>query len=210
MGIITITSLSLFIINLNLIDLGMARQKLIIAITGASGVLYTQQLFKKLQALHDQWEDIAILLSGQGKEIWNYENDSSWQEIPFTIYDIDDFNAPFASGSAGYHCMIICPCSMGTLGRIANGTSDNLIARSADVMLKERRKLILVPREAPLNLIHINNMKTVTEAGGIICPACPSFYSRPGDIHSLANTVVERILKLAGLEFEAYQWDYKK
>jgi len=105
--------------------------------------------------------------------------------------------------------MIICPCSMGTLGRIASGVSDGLITRAADVMLKERRKLILVTRETPLSLIHINNMKLVTEAGGIICPANPSFYSKPTTIDELASTVVNRIIDLIGLENKAFRWQEK-
>ena len=102
--------------------------------------------------------------------------------------------------------MIICPVSMGVLGRIANGTSDDLIARAADVMLKERRRLILVPRETPYNLIHIRNMETLTLAGAIICPATPSFYSRPQTIDDLIMTVVERIISLAGFEADTYRW----
>ena len=102
--------------------------------------------------------------------------------------------------------MIICPCSMGTMGRIAGGFSDDLITRAADVVLKERGKLIIVPREAPYSLIHINNMKTITEAGGIICPASPSFYSKPQSIEDVAITVVERVLSLAGFQFERYRW----
>ena len=105
--------------------------------------------------------------------------------------------------------MIVCPCSMGTMGRIASGVSDDLITRSADVVLKERRKLILVVRETPLSLIHINNMKTITEAGGIICPATPSFYSKPKDFEALASTVIDRVLDLCGLDFKTYRWGGK-
>ena len=114
--------------------------------------------------------------------------------------------APFASGSAGFDTMIVCPCSMGTLGRIASGVSDDLITRSADVILKERRKLILVVRETPYSLIHINNMKTVTEAGGIICPATPSFYSLPKTAEEIAGTVINRVIDLVGFENDSYRW----
>ena len=114
--------------------------------------------------------------------------------------------APFASGSAKFDTMVIVPCSMGTLGRIAGGISDDLISRAADVILKERRKLILVARDTPLNLIQIRNMQTVTEAGGIICPAIPSFYSKPKTIEELAMTVVSRIIDLIGLENDTYRW----
>jgi 4-hydroxy-3-polyprenylbenzoate decarboxylase len=114
--------------------------------------------------------------------------------------------APFASGSAGYHALVVIPCSMGTLGRIAAGISDDLITRAADVQLKERRKLILVTRETPLNLIQIRNMATVTEAGGIICPATPSFYSLPTNMEELALTVVHRVVDLLGLNIDSYRW----
>ena len=117
-----------------------------------------------------------------------------------------DFNAPFASGSSSYRTMVIVPCSMGTLGRIAGGYSTDLITRAADVMLKERRRLILVPRDTPFSLIHINNMKTVTEAGGIVCPASPSFYSNPRSFEDLAATVVDRVIDLAGLEQNTFRW----
>ena len=115
--------------------------------------------------------------------------------------------APFASGSARYGTMIVCPCSMGMLGRIASGISSDLSTRAADVILKERRKLILVLRETPYNLIHINNMKTITEAGGIICPATPSFYSKPASIEELSLTVVDRVLDLAGFDLSTYRWN---
>ena len=121
-----------------------------------------------------------------------------------------DFMAPFASGSANYGTMIICPCSMGTMGRIANGISNDLTTRAADVMLKERRKLILLVRETPYNLIHINNMKSITEAGGIICPASPSFYSNPQNFEELASTVIDRVLTLSGLKNDSYSWGDKQ
>lgn len=124
----------------------------------------------------------------------------------FKVYDNGDFFAPFASGSSKYDTMIICPASMGMLGRIANGISDDLISRAADVMLKERRKLILVPRETPYNLIHINNMKLLTEAGAIILPATPSFYSKPATIKELVMTVVDRILDHAGFDVDTHRW----
>jgi 4-hydroxy-3-polyprenylbenzoate decarboxylase len=126
--------------------------------------------------------------------------------LPFNVYAANDFFAPFASGSAGYDAMLICPCSMGTMARIATGVSSDLMTRAADVMLKERRKLILLPRDTPLSLIHINNMKAVTEAGAIIAPASPSFYSHPTNFDELALTVVDRALALAGFELKGYRW----
>ncbi|MCD6566355.1 MAG: UbiX family flavin prenyltransferase [Bacteroidales bacterium] len=181
--------------------------KIIIGVTGASGAIYAKTLFEKLVTLKNQIEKIDVVFSDNAKEVWKYELDTDpEQSIPFNIYKKNDFFAPFASGSAGYDIMIICPCSMGTLGRIATGTSDNLITRASDVILKERKKLILVPRETPFNLIHINNMKIITEAGGIICPASPSFYNKPGSIEDLVDTVVDRILQLADIKTDSFKW----
>jgi 4-hydroxy-3-polyprenylbenzoate decarboxylase len=117
-----------------------------------------------------------------------------------------DFMAPFASGSAKYEVMLVCPCSMGLLGRIAAGISTDLTTRAADVILKERRKLILVTREMPLSLIHLRNMETVTLAGGIICPATPSFYGKPLTIEEVAGTVIDRVLDLSGLDWQSFRW----
>jgi flavin prenyltransferase len=128
------------------------------------------------------------------------------ENYPLKFYSTTDFSAPFASGSGQYDTMIIIPCSMGTLGRIASGISNDLITRAADVILKERRKLICVVRDAPYNLIHIRNMETVTLAGGIICPATPSFYSQPKTIEQVAATVVDRVLDLAGFDIKTFRW----
>lgn len=193
----------------------LKKHKIIIAVTGASGSIYAKVLFEKLQKLSafsgkNQLNNVGVVFSNNAKDIWEIEiGDKSYNNIPFTIYEINNFQAPFASGSARYETMIICPCSMGTLAKIANGISDNLITRAADVILKERRKLILITRETPLNIIHINNMKSITEAGGIICPACPSFYSKPSDIHELASTVIDRVLDLVGFEINTYRWQDK-
>jgi flavin prenyltransferase len=180
--------------------------KLVVAITGASGSIYAKTLLARLVALNDQLADVAVIFSDKGRDVWEYEIGSKPEIIPFRIYNRDDFYAPFASGSAGYDALIVCPCSMGTLGRIAHGVSDDLVTRTADVMLKERRKLILVTRECPLSLIHINNMKLVTEAGGIICPASPSFYSKPQSIEELVGTVSDRVLQLAGFRLNSFSW----
>lgn len=183
------------------------KHKVIVAVTGASGAVYAKLLLEKLQTLNDQVEQAGVVLSASAKEVWKFEiGNSDFEKLPFKVYDKDDFNAPFASGSAKYMTMIVCPCSMGTLGRIASGISNDLITRAADVILKERRKLILVTRDTPLNLIHINNMKTVTEAGGIICPASPSFYSKPETIEQLASTVIDRVLDLAGFDLKTKRW----
>lgn len=185
----------------------MKKRKVVIAISGASGSIYAKVLFDNLSILKDQIADLAIVMSDNAKDVWKHElGDESFNDYGFKFYDKRDFTAPFASGSAGFDTLIICPCSMGTLGRIAGGISDDLISRAADVVLKERRKLILVVRESPYNLIHINNMKTVTEAGGIICPATPSFYSLPKSLEEVAGTVVNRVIDLAGFNHDSYRW----
>ncbi len=182
--------------------------KIVIAITGASGSIYAKLLLDKLLSLQDQYDNIGIVMSNNAQDVWRTElGDSSYEAYPFTFFKKTDFTAPFASGSAQYNTMIVVPCSMGTLGRIAAGVSDDLVTRAADVILKERRKLILMIRETPYNLIHIKNMETVTLAGGIICPATPSFYSLPKTIEELANTVVERVLDIAGFKFNSYKWN---
>jgi 4-hydroxy-3-polyprenylbenzoate decarboxylase len=182
-------------------------RKLILAITGASGSIYAQKLLEVLRKLKDPLKEIAVIFSENGKEIWKYETGSEFKAVkPAKEYKNSSFFVPFASGSSDYGAMIICPASMGILGRIANGTSEDLISRAADVMLKERRKLILVPRETPYNLIHIRNMETLTLSGAVICPATPSFYSKPQTIDDLVMTVVDRVMSLAGFNTGIYRW----
>ena len=182
-------------------------KKTVIAITGASGSVYAEILLKKLLAAPDQWKELSVVMTDNAREVWKTELDNdSWKNFPVKIYTTTDFSAPFASGSGQYDTMIIIPCSMGTLGRIAAGISNDLITRAADVILKERRKLICVVRDTPYNLIHIRNMETVTLAGGIICPATPSFYSRPKTIEEVAATVVDRVLDLAGFDIKTFRW----
>ena len=185
-----------------------ANHKIVIAITGASGSIYAKVLLDKLSKIPQQYKEIALVLSDNAKEVWKLElGNEHYKNYNFKIWGKSDFMAPFASGSAKYDIMIICPCSMGTLARIASGMSNDLITRAADVILKERRKLICVTRDTPLSLIHINNMKSVTEAGGIILPASPSFYSQPKTFEDLAATVSDRIIDLMGLENESYRWN---
>lgn len=185
----------------------MNKKKIIVAVTGASGSIYAKVLLDKLVKLQDQIESVGIIMSDNAKDVWKYElNDTSFEKLPFKVYDKNDFFAPFASGSAKYEYMVICPCSMGTMARIATGISNDLTTRAADVILKERRKLILVARDTPLSLIHIENMRTVTLAGGIIMPAAPSFYSRPQSFEELAATVVDRIIDQLGLDQSTYRW----
>ena len=146
-------------------------------------------------------------MSDNARVVWKTElGDESYNQYPYRIFGNTDFTAPFASGSGKYDTMIVIPCSMGTLGRIAGGISNDLLTRAADVILKERRKLICVVRETPYNLVHIRNMETVTLAGGIICPATPSFYSLPRTVEELAMTVVDRVLDLAGFDISTYRW----
>jgi len=186
-------------------------KKIIIAVTGASGSIYAKRFLDKLQTIKDQMEECALLFSVNAREIWKYELGISPEDLKgnFTIYGKDNFYAPFASGSAGYDTMIIIPCSMGTLGRIASGVSDDLITRAADVILKERKRLILVVRENPYNLIHLRNMTLLTEAGAVIAPATPSFYSLPQTVDEVVDTVLDRILDLAGFENGGFRWQGK-
>lgn len=184
------------------------KKKIIVAVTGASGAIYAKVLFDQLQLLHEQIEKVGVVMSDNAKEVWRYElGNEAYNDYNFDFYAKMDFNAPFASGSAKYDTMIIAPCSMGTLGRIAHGISNDLISRAADVVLKERRKLILVARDTPFSMIHLQNMTTVTAAGGIICPAIPSFYSLPKTIEEVVKTVIDRVVDLAGLESESYRWN---
>jgi 4-hydroxy-3-polyprenylbenzoate decarboxylase len=185
-------------------------KKIVIAITGASGAIYAKLLLDKLQQLSSQIAEVGVVMSDNARQVWQYELDNEdYGKYPFRFYDKNNFMAPFASGSAKYDTMVIIPCSMGTLGRIASGISNDLTTRAADVMLKERRKLILVARDMPLSLIHIRNMQTVTEAGGIICPAVPSYYSKPQTVEQVAATVVDRVIDLMGLDNQSYRWSEK-
>jgi 4-hydroxy-3-polyprenylbenzoate decarboxylase len=183
------------------------KHKIIVAITGASGSIYAKVLLDQLVVLKDQIDAVGIVMSKNAKDVWEFElGNDSYKDYPFKYYEKNDFMAPFASGSAQYKIMIVAPCSMGTLARIASGVSNDLVTRAADVILKERRKLILINRDTPLNLIHINNMKTITEAGGIIMPASPSFYSKPNNFEELAATVINRVIDLADLKKDSYRW----
>lgn len=186
------------------------KKKIAVAITGASGSIYAKVLMDRLLELDNQIQEVGVVMTKNAEDVWQFElGNSNYGKYPFHFYQNDDYFAPFASGSAKYDALIVVPCSMGTLGRIANGTSNNLITRAADVMLKERRKLILVARDTPYSLIHLNNMKVITEAGGIICPASPSFYSRPKTFEELAKTVIDRVCDLMDLSLSTYRWGEK-
>jgi 4-hydroxy-3-polyprenylbenzoate decarboxylase len=182
-------------------------KKIAVAITGASGSIYAKLLLQKLAKMKEQFAELSIVMTDNARQVWSTElGDEAHKNFPAKYFGTNDFTAPFASGSAQYDGLIIIPCSMGTLGRIASGISNDLITRAADVMLKERKKLICVIRDTPYNLIHIRNMETVTLAGGIICPASPSFYSRPQTIEAAASTVVDRVIDLAGLNNDSFRW----
>jgi flavin prenyltransferase len=178
--------------------------KLVIAGTGASGAIYLQRLLQQIDCLKNE---VHLVLSPFGRQV--VRDELKQLEIPDGVQEHNDksMNVPFASGSALFDAMVIVPCTMGTLGRIAAGTSDSLIHRAADVFLKERRKLVLVPRETPWNLIHARNCVTLLEAGAVILPAAPSFYSQPNSIEQVVDTVVHRILDQVGLPIPgAYRW----
>ncbi len=180
-------------------------KKIIVGITGASGAIYAKLLLEQLAQEKDT--EVSVVFSSCGEQVFRHElGEEALAAIKFRRYANDDFSAPFASGSSDTECLIVAPCSMGTLGRIANGISNDLISRTADVMLKERRQVILVTREAPLNLIHLRNMVQFTEAGGIICPASPSLYSRPQNFDELFSAVIHRVLQLAGFESKGFVW----
>lgn len=183
-------------------------KKLIVAVGGASGSIYAKVLFDRLLTLQNQWQKVGVVMSDNAKFNWEFElGDRNYTNYPFDFYERRDFLAPFASGSAKYETMIVCPCSMGLMARIATGLSDDLATRAADVILKERRRLILVPRDTPYSLIHLQNMQSLTQAGAIICPASPSFYSRPTTFEQLAATVMDRVLDLAGFDLsQTYRW----
>jgi 4-hydroxy-3-polyprenylbenzoate decarboxylase len=185
--------------------------KIIVAITGASGSIYAKLLLDKLVTIKEQWSELGLVLSENARLVWETElGNKDFLNYAVNVHETNDFMAPFASGSANYDSMIVAPCSMGTLAKIATGFSSDLISRAADVILKERRKLILLVRETPYNLIHIQNMEKVTLAGGLICPASPSFYSRPKSIEEVAATVVDRVIDLAGLKIDTYRWGNNK
>jgi 4-hydroxy-3-polyprenylbenzoate decarboxylase len=186
-------------------------KKIVLSVGGSSGAIYAKVLMDKFLELKTQWKEVAVVMSDNAKFNWKYElGNEDFLNYPFSFYDKMNFMAPFASGSAKFDTMIVCPCSMGLMGRIAAGVSDDLPTRAADVILKERRKLILVLRDTPYSLIHINNMKLLTEAGAVICPATPSFYSKPNSFEELAATVVDRVLDLSGFDLKSYRWSEKE
>jgi 4-hydroxy-3-polyprenylbenzoate decarboxylase len=171
--------------------------KLVVAVGGASGSIYAKRLLDTLVPMAADVE-VALLFTHSGNEVWAHEL-GDVPPYPFKRYGLRDFRAPFASGSAGWDAMVVVPCSTGGLARIAHGISDDLVGRAADVMLKERRRLVLVVRETPLSVTHLENMLAATRAGAVVLPAAPSFYSKPATVEALVDTVVGRVLDQVGL-----------
>jgi len=169
--------------------------KLVIAVTGASGSMYAQRLLEQI-AKAKEVEECHVVLSEHAQEVAVAELGAKGLTIPkgMKVHGDKTMQVPFASGSAKFEAMAIVPCSMGTLGRIAHGYSDGTIARTADVFLKEKRKLILVPRETPWNLVQARNVVTLLEAGALMLPAIPSFYGKPKTVEDVVDTVVARVL----------------
>ncbi len=184
----------------------MKNQKIIIAITGASGSIYAKRLIEKLKKHSDKIKNLEVVFSDAGKQVWNFEINEELIPINFRIFENTNLFSPIASGSAKYNTMVIIPCSMGTIGRIANGISNDLISRAADVIIKEHKKLIVVPRETPFSSIHLNNLKIISDAGGIVIPANPSFYHKPQTITDLIDTVVDKIIDHIGFSSDAKEW----
>ena len=182
--------------------------KVILAVTGASGAIYARQCAERLLGAPDI-EQIALIVSDNGRRVMEYEGERLPESDRIVRYDNHDMFCPAASGSARFESMIIVPASMGSIGRIASGVSSSLIERAADVMLKERRRLVCVVREAPYSSLHLHNMAALTDAGAVILPASPSFYSHPHSVEHLAATVTERILVHAGVALPHYEFEGK-
>ncbi len=186
-----------------------SQRKIVVGITGASGAPYAKRLLEKLRTRVTTHGDVevAVCLSSTAPSVWELECGGDVREFDFRTWGLRDYSAPFASGSAGWGAMAIVPCSMGSLARIAHGISDTLLTRAADVMIKERRTLVIVPRETPLSVIHLENMATLARAGAILLPAMPSFYGKPQSLTDLVDSVVDRILAQLGVPSDAaHRW----
>lgn len=181
------------------------KKKIALGITGASGAPYAKRLAALLADRARRGEiEVGVCLSATAPEVWQLECGGDIREAlgGLPIYGMRDYRAPFASGSAGWDAMAIVPCSMGTCARIAHGISDTLLTRAADVMIKERRTLVVVPRETPLSVIHLENLTALARVGATILPAMPSFYGQPQGVEQLLDTVVGRVLDHLGLEHD--------
>ncbi len=188
-------------------------RNILVAVTGASGSLYARQVLDGLldaggprSGSQDTVERIGLIVSSRGAEVAVWEGVEFPENRRIERFPNDDMFASPASGSARWNAMVIVPASMGCIGRIASGVSSDLIARAADVMLKEGRRLIVVPRETPLNLIHLRNLTSLAQAGAVILPAAPSFYSHPATVEEVCSTVTDRILARLGIDAPYFQW----
>ena len=182
--------------------------KIIVGITGASGSIYARLLTERLVEC-PQVEEVALIATDNGRAVAEFEGVALPQSDKIRWVNNNDMFDAVASGSAAYDAMAIIPCSMGTLGRIASGVSMDLVGRAADVMLKERRRVVICPRESPLSLIHIQNMERLTLAGAVILPCSPSLYSHPQTIDEMCATVVERVVAQMGIREPHYEWSGK-
>ncbi len=182
--------------------------RVIVGVTAASGAIYARQV-TELLVKDPTVEEVAMIYSARAEEVISYEGESVPSSDKIVRYGVDDMFAPPASGSSNYEAMVIVPCTTGTMARIASGVCDSLLTRAADVMLKERRKVIIVLRETPLSLIHLRNMTTLTEAGAIIMPASPSLYMHPSTIEELALSVSSRAVDMVGCRGDVARWEGK-
>ena len=185
------------------------KKKIVVGITGASGAPYARRLLAVLRERDDV--ELGVCLSHTAPEVWALECGGDLREhlalAGLSAWGGRDYKAPFASGSAGWHAMAVVPCSMGTAARIAHGVSDTLLTRAADVMLKERRPLVLVPRETPLSTLHLENLAALSRHGAVILPAMPSFYGKPATLADALDTVIARLLDHLGLDNDlASRW----
>jgi 4-hydroxy-3-polyprenylbenzoate decarboxylase len=178
-------------------------RRIVVAVTGASGAPYAKRLLDYLAEHGERLSlEVHVVFTKFGRLVWTDEIGSDPRDLPFPSWQPNDMMAPFSSGSAGFDGMVVAPCSAGTLARIATGVSTDLVCRAGDVMLKERRKLVLVLRESPYSLIHLRNMTALVEAGAVVMPAAPSFYSAPQTLEGLLDTVTARILDQLGIPNE--------
>ncbi|MDR2894165.1 MAG: UbiX family flavin prenyltransferase [Alistipes sp.] len=185
--------------------------RVVVAVTGASGSVYARGLIEGLLAAGEESvEKIGLVVSRRGGEVAVWEGIEFPNDPRIERFDNDDMFSSPASGSARWDAMVVVPCSMGCVGRIAAGVSSDLIARAADVMLKEGRPLVVVPRETPLSLIHLRNLTTLAQAGAVVMPASPSFYSRPATIRELCATVTDRVLARLGIPHDGHEWGATK
>jgi 4-hydroxy-3-polyprenylbenzoate decarboxylase len=180
---------------------GRSKRKIVVGVTGASGAPYARRLLAILGRRDDV--ELGVCASRNAADVWALECGGDLREAAGgKVWGVGDYQAPFASGSAGWHAMAVVPCSMGTAARIAHGVSDTLLTRAADVMLKERRTLVVVPRETPLSVIHLENLTQLARAGAVVLPAMPSFYGKPATLDDALDTVVGRVLDHLGIEHD--------